>query len=221
MDPPLPSRHFTVDKLRLLRDNSGMKNHSDRDMLQSMIDALPFLVFLVDEDVRIQDYNKTAADFLLAERSSILHKRGGEVLHCIHAEDSPDGCGHGPFCPQCVVRNSVTEAFRGKQVVRRRTRLELKKGDDQLDIYALVTASPFHFHKTLLASLLIEDISDIVSVSRLIPICSVCKKVRDENEDWSRVEKYFKDHWDIEFSHGLCPKCYEEECRSLNPAPSR
>ncbi len=47
----------------------------------------------------------------------------------------------------------------------------------------------------------------IDSLSRLLPICAVCKKIRDTNGNWHEVEKYIATHSDTEFSHGICPKC--------------
>jgi uncharacterized Fe-S cluster-containing protein len=45
----------------------------------------------------------------------------------------------------------------------------------------------------------------------MIPVCSICKKVRDDQESWSRFEAYFKEHWDVDFSHGYCPECFKKE----------
>lgn len=47
----------------------------------------------------------------------------------------------------------------------------------------------------------------------LLPICSSCKKVRDDHGYWERIDVYIRDHADVEFSHGLCPDCV----RSLYP----
>ncbi|MEJ2154146.1 MAG: hypothetical protein P8X96_02325 [Desulfobacteraceae bacterium] len=47
----------------------------------------------------------------------------------------------------------------------------------------------------------------IDSLSRLLPICAVCKKIRDTSGDWHEVEKYITTHSDAEFSHGICPEC--------------
>ena len=66
-----------------------------------------------------------------------------------------------------------------------------------------------------LVLLAIEDISEIAELRRLIPICSICKKIRDDKQSWSRVENYFKEHWDLDFSHGLCPDCYRIEMGKL------
>ena len=181
------------------------------EMMRSVFDALPSLVFVVDDDVRIQEYNAAAAEFLLVQRSAILKRRGGEVLHCLHSTDVPEGCGRAPFCKNCVIRNSVAEVFQGNRIVRRRTRLEIIRDGNKRELYALITTSPLRYKKRQLALLVIEDISEIAELRRIIPICSICKKVRDDKESWSRVEAYFKEHWDIDFSHGLCPECYKLE----------
>ena len=44
----------------------------------------------------------------------------------------------------------------------------------------------------------------------LLPICSYCKKVRDDDNYWQQVEGFIEQHADVSFSHGICPQCYEE-----------
>lgn len=41
----------------------------------------------------------------------------------------------------------------------------------------------------------------------LLPICSNCKKIRDDQGYWCQIESYIRDHSDIDFSHGICPDC--------------
>jgi len=43
----------------------------------------------------------------------------------------------------------------------------------------------------------------------ILPICSYCKKVRDDHDYWQSVESYVIAHSDAHFSHGICPSCYE------------
>ena len=43
----------------------------------------------------------------------------------------------------------------------------------------------------------------------IIPICSNCKKIRDDKGYWNQVEVYIRDHSDAEFSHGICPDCVQ------------
>ena len=195
-----------------------MEDSDKTDLLKTVFDVMPSLIFIVDNDVRIHEYNATAAEFLLQKREAILKRRGGEVLHCIHSTDVPEGCGRAPFCKDCVIRNSVTEAFLGNRVVRRRAKIEIIRDRNKLEIYALITTSLFRFKERPLVLLLIEDISEIAELRRIIPICSVCREIRDEKEAWSRVETYFKEHWDVDFSHSLCPNCYKAEMGKMKKA---
>lgn len=107
------------------------------------------------------------------------------------------------------------EAFQGNRVVRRRTRMELIRDGNKIEIYALITTSPFFWQNRSLALLVIEDISEIAELQRIIPICLACRKVRDDKESWIRVEAYFKNNWDVDFSHSYCPDCYEIEMNKL------
>ena len=195
-----------------------MNESATAGILRAVFDALPSLVFVVDEDVAIQDCNAAATELLTAEKAAVIDRRAGEVLHCVHVEDSPQGCGRGAFCKDCVIRNSVAEAFKGNRVTRRRTRIEFLSDGQTTEIFALITASPFAFHDRKLALLVIEDISEIAELRRILPVCSVCRKLRDDRESWVRIEAYFAEHWDVAFSHGYCPECLENEMKKVRAA---
>jgi DNA-binding response OmpR family regulator len=58
----------------------------------------------------------------------------------------------------------------------------------------------------------------LVHVQRLeglIPICAYCKKVRDDQDYWQQVEIYIMRHSRAQFSHGICPDCYQQVLREL------
>lgn len=52
-----------------------------------------------------------------------------------------------------------------------------------------------------------QALSEIKVLRGIIPICSSCKKIRDDKGLWSQVDQYLKEHTDSEFSHSLCPEC--------------
>ena len=52
-----------------------------------------------------------------------------------------------------------------------------------------------------------EALSKIKKLSGLLPICSHCKKIRDDKGYWNQIESYIHDHSDAEFSHSICPEC--------------
>jgi len=58
---------------------------------------------------------------------------------------------------------------------------------------------------------LVEDlqrtISEVKVLEAFLPICSVCKKIRDQDGSWHQLETYISDHSDTKFSHGYCPEC--------------
>ncbi len=54
------------------------------------------------------------------------------------------------------------------------------------------------------------------NLSKIYPICSYCKKVRQETGKWVPVEKYVSDISGAEASHGICPQCYEREISKLS-----
>lgn len=58
-----------------------------------------------------------------------------------------------------------------------------------------------------------EAISKVKQLQGLLPICSYCKKVRDDQDYWSQVETYISRHTDVQFSHGICPDCFERVLR--------
>ncbi|BAU14765.1 hypothetical protein LEP3755_53180 [Leptolyngbya sp. NIES-3755] len=54
---------------------------------------------------------------------------------------------------------------------------------------------------------LAEALDQIKQMEGLIPICSYCKGIRDDQGYWSTVEKFIKQHSDVEFTHGICDIC--------------
>ena len=50
----------------------------------------------------------------------------------------------------------------------------------------------------------------------ILPICSNCKKIRDDKGKWDHVEEYMRTHTDAEFSHSLCPECTEKLYPGMN-----
>jgi CheY-like chemotaxis protein/ribosomal protein S20 len=53
-------------------------------------------------------------------------------------------------------------------------------------------------------------LSEVKVLNALLPICSYCKKIRDDKDYWQSVECYISQHTSAQFSHGICPECYEK-----------
>jgi len=55
-----------------------------------------------------------------------------------------------------------------------------------------------------------EALDHVRHLQGLLPICSYCKKVRDDQNYWHAVDNYLSVNSDMHFSHGICPDCYEK-----------
>ena len=55
-----------------------------------------------------------------------------------------------------------------------------------------------------------EALLSVKQLGGLLPICSYCKKIRDDQNYWQQVESYVGKHSEARFSHSICPQCYED-----------
>ena len=58
-----------------------------------------------------------------------------------------------------------------------------------------------------------EALMKVKQLGGLLPICSYCKKIRDDQNYWQQVEAYVGKHSEAQFSHSICPECYEEKVK--------
>lgn len=93
-----------------------------------------------------------------------------------------------------IIHQGLSEAQR-----RRKAELELKNYRDHLEV--LVKRRTAELQKAL---------SEVKLLSGFLPICSSCKKVRNDKGYWSQIESYIQEHTEAEFSHGFCPDCIQK-----------
>ena len=184
-------------------------NNPTESFYRTLLDAMPLMIFVVDSDMRIHDLNAAAATGFGLETAAILRRRGGDVLQCLHALESPAGCGSGPACQTCVLRTAVTQSMRGHTVTRRRTKANVVRGGSRKHVELLITTSPMPESDGPRTILILEDVSEVATLRNIIPICAHCKRIRDDHEYWQSVESYFTTYIGVDFSHGICPTCVE------------
>jgi FixJ family two-component response regulator len=73
--------------------------------------------------------------------------------------------------------------------------------------------------KDLLIRQLKEALDQVKTLKGIVPICSCCKKIRDDKGFWQQLEIFIQEHSDAEFSHGICPDClrkyYPEQAEKI------
>src|SRR6185369_7613071 len=58
---------------------------------------------------------------------------------------------------------------------------------------------------------LIEALDNIKKLHGLLPICCVCKKIRNDKNYWQSLEEYMQEHAGMKLAHSLCPDCLQQE----------
>jgi hypothetical protein len=57
---------------------------------------------------------------------------------------------------------------------------------------------------------LTDYLMELQTLRNLVPICSNCKSIRDNQKNWHPIEHYLIRHPEAEFTHSICPKCMRE-----------
>lgn len=118
-------------------------------------------------------------------------------------------------CPTPVV---ILTAYESPEVVKRASEVGaaayLLKPPNAREIQRAITiAMARHEDLMKLRKLNAElqaALAEIKTLRGIFPICSHCKKIRDDEGYWNRIDLYIREHSDAEFSHGICPECMEK-----------
>jgi hypothetical protein len=181
-----------------------------RDQLvERMTDGL----IVLDSHGRLIDINPAARSFLsgahaeIGTRTEEIHGGLGEAIGALrsgppeHKEISISGhpgrhldLRSSPLFDRAGRRTGVVLIIRD---ITERKQMELER---EALINALTTA-----------------LADVKTLSGLLPICSSCKKIRDDSGYWRTLERYISDHSEAQFSHGLCDDCLHKLYPELEP----
>lgn len=66
---------------------------------------------------------------------------------------------------------------------------------------------------------LLKARNDVKALEGILPICTSCKKIRDDTGYWNQVESYIRAHSEATFSHSICPDCMKKVYPGYNPKP--
>ncbi len=178
----------------------------DSAFLRKTYDTVPVPMMVVDDDVCVILPNDAAKAMFAMKSADASVKRAGELLSCVNSLEK--GCGRSGFCKDCVIRKSVNRSIsEGDKVFRLRTRVKLLKDGKQRRVNLLVTAVPFEDNGRKLSLVMLEDINDLIQIGSILPICAGCRRIRNEKDEWEALEKYIREHVDVDFSHAFCPDC--------------
>ena len=138
------------------------------DFLNTILDKIPFPIFLMDDDVRIHVYNLAAISLIDIELYRVNKVGCGDAFNCVYS--MPDGCGESEACKECVIRNSVRKSYGGSGVVREKTNIQLVRGDKVEQIQMFVTTEPLKYNDELCVIVILENIIARKKLRCILPI---------------------------------------------------
>ncbi len=97
-----------------------------------------------------------------------------------------------------TARKNAEDALRAAYAEEKRIRLEHEQLVDQLR----------------------SALTKIRTLNSLLPVCAVCKKIRDDKGQWHYMEAYISSRTDTQFTHGYCPECAEKLTEQVHPRPT-
>jgi len=102
-------------------------------------------------------------------------------------------------------------AFFGGFISNARRRLRMQKEEIQKSNEEITIEMKNRIRAQIEKDNLIVELEDalhkVKTLSGFLPICTSCKKIRDDNGYWNQIESYIQTHSDADFSHGICPDC--------------
>lgn len=128
----------------------------------------------------------------------------------------PDGQGlstfetvhkHSPDVPIIVLTGQEDDEI-AIESVRRGAQDYLVKG--KIDGALLRRSIRYAIERQKLHTQLEHSMKEIKTLRGFLPICASCKKIRDDKGYWTQIESYISRHSEAEFSHGICPECFDK-----------
>ena len=77
-------------------------------------------------------------------------------------------------------------------------------------VYLISAEKIISDNNKILIGKLQKSLDEIKTLSGLLPICSACKKIRDDDGYWKQIEHYISEYTEAKFSHSICPVCKEK-----------
>ncbi|ATW26519.1 PAS domain S-box protein [Candidatus Formimonas warabiya] len=183
------------------------KLFEQNNFFRTLFHAIPVVVLVADAEGRVRAINDATEKLFGITSQEAFLKRGGEVFNCVFSTLDPRGCGFSPACQHCQVRKTAMAAIKGQKLTRIKAQLQISSAGEIKTFNLLITSAPIHYGKQTYAVVVMEDVSNIVELQGLLPICFSCKKIKNDQGYWDQLEKYIEKNSEAEFTHSICPEC--------------
>ena len=184
-----------------------------RRVLEDAVTAAGHDVTLVEDGQAAWDKLQTETFDLVISDWVMPEMDGLELCRRVRARED------APFCHMMLVtsRNATEDIVRG---IMAGANVFITKPFDRAVLTARLHAAErvIDLERSLASRVTeLEDaLNEIATLRQLLPICSYCKNVRDEDtQTWSDIEEHLHHHGQTDFTHSVCPTCYDDRIRPM------
>lgn len=198
-------------------ESLGQSEAKYRRMVEGLEDD--YLLFTHDMEGKYLYVSPSAKNILGVEPEALLHK-GWDELFELPEESLRAGLRSDQLCSEGKMPKSFEYTVilkDGREVI-----FEVKERpvfDEDGNVVANEGIAKNITREKKIERELRKALAEIKTLQGIIPICSGCKKIRDEKGAWRQVEEYISRHSNALFSHGICPECTKKLYPDLDLDP--
>jgi PAS domain S-box-containing protein len=128
---------------------------------QAIMRSAPVAVLVFDSQEEIEEANSAAEALFQVKLADLDRRRCGNLLGCVHRQDSPLGCGFGPACAKCAIYASLRAGLAGSALSGREAVL-MQEGHPEPRVWHLLcSASPISLENQRGGLLTLQDVTDL------------------------------------------------------------
>lgn len=192
------------------RNQAKERANESENRLLTILDTVQAGIIIIDLETRfIVDANKAAVEMIGTSRDLIVGRKCHNFL-CPTEQGNCPIADHGQPMDNA---DRILLTAQGKETPILKTVITVRLSGREhllesfLDISDRKRAEK---EREKLIGELQEALAEVKTLSGLLPICSSCKKIRDDKGYWSQIETYIGEHSEAEFSHSICPECVKK-----------
>lgn len=161
-DKRVTDTHYAPAEKADYSDILDSYNLFKNDTLLNMYhDAMPDIAVIVNKQRQLVYANHFLLEFLdLDSDKLLLGKRFGQLVECIHSEETTSGCGTTESCRFCGIVNAILDSQRLKKPIVKEARVTAGRGEETVSYDFIVKASPLTYHQEDYTIVCLHDISD-------------------------------------------------------------
>jgi DNA-binding NarL/FixJ family response regulator/nitrogen-specific signal transduction histidine kinase len=145
----------------VLRARMEVQLRESRADLLAIFENSPTMITLVNEELDVIMVNSAMARFIGDDTPTIVGRRMGEAVHCLHSYEEPEGCGYGLLCKTCTIRKALESTFETEVGIKNaEVEQDELRGTTKCRFNLRVTTAPLVILGKRMVAVYIEDITE-------------------------------------------------------------